>query len=210
MIRYEVIEGRREVVAVLREIVPVYAEVYAEPPYHAGAEDVERFRAWYLSRAARYGLRIVRAHDGGELIGVALGHVLPLDTRVHLLSGFGTTGRTLALNELFVRKPWRRQGVGRRLHDEFLDVPGVERATLTARPEAEPAQAAYRAWGWRKVGRTQPLADGPVYDLMVKDLSSGRVAARGSSWGRLGQGRYASAEDRGKHADLPGYGSYPD
>jgi len=48
----------------------------------------------------------------------------------------------------------------------------VERVTLTMRPEPEaaPAQAAYAAWGYRKVGVSHPWEDAPYYDCMVRKL----------------------------------------
>jgi predicted GNAT superfamily acetyltransferase len=71
-----------------------------------------------------------------------------------------------------VHKPWRRRGVARRLHAELLAGLTVERVTLTMRPEPEaaPAQAAYAAWGYVKVGQSQPWDEAPVYDAMVLDL----------------------------------------
>jgi hypothetical protein len=46
-----------------------------------------------------------------------------------------------------------------------------ERGTLTVPQEAAAAQGAFRAWGWRKVARTQ--ADDPesaILDVLVTDF----------------------------------------
>ncbi|KWX02570.1 hypothetical protein TH66_12560 [Carbonactinospora thermoautotrophica] len=180
MIHIEVTEGP-DTRPLASKIEPVYAEVYAEPPYHEGPDDVAGFLEWYDASVGQQRVRVVTAYENDELVGFALGYPLRPGTSwwTRLLDSlppdFDTTEtgtRTLALIELAVRKPWRRQGIGRRLHDAFLDVPDAERATLTVRPEPEaaPARDAYRKWGWRKISRKQPQADGPIYDLMVKDL----------------------------------------
>ncbi|MDR3083184.1 MAG: hypothetical protein LBV60_20090, partial [Streptomyces sp.] len=51
----------------------------------------------------------------------------------------------------------------------------AERVALTVRPEPEaaPARTAYARWGYRKVGRSHPGGEGPVYDAMVRDLAGG-------------------------------------
>ena len=80
-------------------------------------------------------------------------------------------GRTFALCELLVRAPWRRQGIGAALHDLILRDRPEERATLTVPPAATPAQAAFRAWGWRKVARTRDAGPGSsVCDVLVLTL----------------------------------------
>jgi ribosomal protein S18 acetylase RimI-like enzyme len=67
-----------------------------------------------------------------------------------------------------VRASWRRQGIGRDLHDLILDGRPEERATLTVLPAATAAQRAFRAWGWRKVARAGP--DAPATDVLVIPL----------------------------------------
>lgn len=69
---------------------------------------------------------------------------------------------------LAVRAAWCRQGVARRLHDTLLAA--VERVLLNVHPDSKAAVAAYRAWGYRKVGDAQPCAGVPLYDVMLLDL----------------------------------------
>ncbi len=78
--------------------------------------------------------------------------------------------RTVAISEILVREPWRRQHVARRLHDIFLSGRSEERATLLVEPDNGPAQAAYAGWGWRKVAQLRPgWASAPLYDVLVLD-----------------------------------------
>ncbi|WBB64160.1 GNAT family N-acetyltransferase [Streptomyces sp. WMMC500] len=160
--------------------LPAYREVYAEPPYREGPDDVAEFVEMFARQATRPGFRVALARDGAELVGFTYGFCLPEDTGWwhNLLapapaeftaeSGW----RTFAVIELAVRRPWRRGGVARRLHAALLAGLPVERVTLTVRPEPEaaPARAAYTRWGYRRVGRSQPGDDSPVYDAMVLDL----------------------------------------
>ncbi|MFI1660036.1 GNAT family N-acetyltransferase [Streptomyces sp. NPDC020472] len=79
--------------------------------------------------------------------------------------------RTFGLMEIAVRGPWRGQGVARALHTALLDGIGAERVLLNVHPANRAATAAYRAWGYRKVGETRPgggAAD--LHDVMLLDL----------------------------------------
>jgi GNAT superfamily N-acetyltransferase len=82
---------------------------------------------------------------------------------------------------LLVRASWRRQGIGRELHERLLDGRGEERAALTVPPGAAAAQAAFRSWGWRKVGRARgEEPGGPMLDMLVIDLPW--VPPAGQDW----------------------------
>ena len=167
------------------ELQALAAEVYADPPYSQvpgpgqAAELARRFRV----QRRQPGFALAEARSGEYLVGYALG--LPLRPSTSWwrnltapLPADQTTehpGRTFALAELLVRAPWRRQGIGRDLHDLLLAGRTEERATLTVRPAAAPAQGAFQSWGWRKVGRTQdPEPGSPVLDVLLRDLPAGR------------------------------------
>ena len=51
-----------------------------------------------------------------------------------------------------------------------------ERATLTVLPEATPAQAAYKTWGWHKAAQKRnPLPGSPVFDVLLREpISTGQ------------------------------------
>lgn len=171
----------RQAAGLLDEALPVYEEVYAEPPYLEGPRDVAEFLERFGRQSERHGFRMVIARDGdGTPAGFAFGYLLPADTAwwdsalAPLPADFtvedGT--RTFVIIELAVRAPWRRHGIARRLHAALLDGQTAQRATLTVRPEPEaaPARAAYAAWGYRTIGRSQPWPDAPVYDCLVLNL----------------------------------------
>jgi len=129
------------------------------------------------------GFVLAEARHGGYLVGYAFGRPLrpstswwrQLTTPLPDEITAEHPGRTFALVELLVRASWRRQGIAETLHDLILADRPEERATLTVRPTAIPAQHALRKWGWRKVARTRD--DGPgslVSDVLVTTLPARR------------------------------------
>jgi ribosomal protein S18 acetylase RimI-like enzyme len=168
------------------DLAALAGEVYADPPYRQDAREAAEFAVFagrLRVQRRQPGFALAEARHGEYLVGYALG--LPLRTSTswwrHLttpLPADVTTehpGRTFALAELLVRAPWRRQGIGRDLHDLILAGRAEERATLTVRPAAAPAQAAFRSWGWRKVARArEPEPGSPLLDVLVLILPAGR------------------------------------
>ena len=159
------------------------AEVYADPPYGPTGGDAAAFARRFRVQRRQPGFALAEARHGEYLTGYALG--LPLRPSTSWWRNLTTQlpaeitaehpGRTFALADLLVRAPWRRQGIGRDLHDLILAGRAEERATLTVLPAAGPAQAAFQAWGWRKVARTrEPQPGAPLLDVLVRTLPGGR------------------------------------
>jgi GNAT superfamily N-acetyltransferase len=160
----------------------LHAEVYADPPYEwqdDGTSFGERFRV----QRRQPGFVLAEARRGGYLVGYATG--MPLrpstswwrDLTIPLADDVTLEypGRTFALTEMLVRASWRRQGIGRALHDLMLRSRREERATLTVLPAATPAQSAFQSWGWRKIARAQdPRPGSAVLDVLVMTLPAGR------------------------------------
>ncbi|WP_225878457.1 GNAT family N-acetyltransferase [Spongiactinospora rosea] len=157
----------------------VYAEAFAEPPYNETASDIKaafhRFRS-QIRKSTFSG--VLARTDEGEPVGIAYGYLLGADTRwwddVTPAAPEGMRHedghRTFGLMELAVRPQWRRRGVARLLHDALLDGTSAERVILNVHPAALPATAAYRAWGYRRVGATRPWAGADRQDVMLLEL----------------------------------------
>jgi GNAT superfamily N-acetyltransferase len=159
------------------ELEALHAEVYAGPPYRRDDDAAEFTRRFRVQRR-QPGFALAEARHGGYLVGYAAG--LPLRPSTSWWRDLTTPlpdevtaehpGRTFAVVDLLVRASWRRQGIGRALHDLLLSDRAEERATVTVLPAAAPAQNAFRKWGWRKVARTRdPRPGSPVSDVLVLD-----------------------------------------
>ena len=177
-ITFELLDGE-QALKHLDELKALYTEVYAEPPYEWRDEHADLFVERFHVQARQPGFALVEARQGAELVGLAFGVTLQPTTPWwrHLIEPLPSeiteerTGRTFALVELLVRRPWRRQHVAQELHDLLLADRPEERATLTVLPEAEPAQRAYVKWGWQTVAQKRnPLPGSPVFDVLVKVL----------------------------------------
>jgi len=164
----------------LDTFLPAYTEIYQEPPYCEGPDDVAEFVEHYHLQTRRPGMRLILAREGEETVGFTYGYHLAPDTRwwanlqdARLSTEFTheDSHRTFVVIELAVRKPWRRRGIATELHNRLLNGLHAERVTLTVRPEPEaaPARAAYVAWGYRKVGMSRPFEGSPVYECMLRE-----------------------------------------
>lgn len=160
------------------ELQALHAEVYGEAPY-LRADDPVAFAGRFTVQCRQPGFVVAEARNGSFLVGYASGMPLRPSTSWwrHLTTPLPEEvtaehpGRTFALTELLVRASWRRQGIGRDLHDLVLAGRPEERATLTVLPAAMAAQRALGAWGWRKVARTRdPGASSPVFDVLLAAL----------------------------------------
>lgn len=168
----------------------VYAEAFAEPPHHETEEDIAAAFHRFPDQTRRPAFRAALARTaGGEPAGMAYGWMLPPDAvwwdeltePVSAAMRHEDGRRTFGLIELAVRGPWRGQGVARRLHTALLDGITAERVLLKVHQEAGAASAAYRAWGYRKIGEARPpgadagggadvSADADLRDVMLLDL----------------------------------------
>jgi GNAT superfamily N-acetyltransferase len=168
------------------ELHALHAEVYADLPF-LQSDDAGTFSRGFTVQTRQPGFVLAEARHGGYLVGYAAG--MPLRPSTSWWRGLTAPlpgeiitehpGRTFALVELLVRASWRRQGIGRALHDLILAGRPEERATVTVLPAATPAQTAFRNWGWRKVGRIRdpgsavpgsPVPESPASDVLVTDL----------------------------------------
>lgn len=159
------------------ELRLVYAEAFAEPPYLKSDEDVAANFGRFARQVSRRRFRAVVAYGGdGEPVGMAYEFPLSASTGwwdvvrppVSVEMRWEDGRRTFGLMELAVRGPWRRRGVGRRVHELVVDGP-EERVILNARPDAEHAQAAYRSWGYQRVGQGRPWEGATLHDILVLD-----------------------------------------
>jgi GNAT superfamily N-acetyltransferase len=169
-----------DVELVRQTIVDIHVEVRQRDlgltgPFYSA----DRFNERLSGHSAVTGWEAVIAYDGGEPAGFA--YATPLGPNTRWWTGMTTplpdgytmeTGtRTLALNEIVVRRPWRGTGLAQRIHEELLAGRGEERVTLLVNPKAGDGkvQAVYERWGYEKIGDQQPFADSPVFASMMRE-----------------------------------------
>ena len=147
--------------------------------HEVDGEAGERLDRQFLVWCRQPGFVLAEARHGGFLVGCASG--MPLRPSTSWWRGLTTPlpaeftaehpGRTFALTQLLVRASWRRQGIGAELYHLVASGRPEERATVTVPPGAVAAQGAFRAWGWRKVGRTQGEDWQPgILDVLVTEF----------------------------------------
>ena len=125
-ITFQLLDGT-QAAAHADELRALHAEVYAEPPY-ARTDDGARFAERLPVHRRQQGFVLAEARNGGYLVGYAFGMPLrpstswwrQLTAPVPEEVTAEPAGRTFALVELVVRASWRRQGIGRDLHDLIL------------------------------------------------------------------------------------------
>jgi len=182
--------GGAEAAGSSEDIAALRAEACGAPPHRdstgqhgAGQPGAEGGFGRRFGRQRRQpGFVLAEARHGGYLVGYAFG--VPLrpatswwrDLTAPLPEELTAEhpGRTFALAELTVRAAWRRQGIGRDLHDLILDGRAEDRATAAIPVTAAPAQGAYQRWGWRKTARkrAEPPA-AALLDVLLLDLAAG-------------------------------------
>lgn len=166
--------------AQLDAILPLYEQVYAEPPYFEGPREVAEFLDRFGQQTSAPGFRLVTATSDSDIVGFTFGYLLMSNTQwwsgllQSLPAGVTTeTGhRTFVVIELAVCAPFRRRGIAAKLHAALLEGLVAERISLTVRPDAAPAQSTYASWGYRKIGQVQPWRGAPIYDAMVLNTKS--------------------------------------
>lgn len=158
-------------------LIEVYKEVYARrlsDPLFSLLSFSERLGAHSYPKS----WEVVIGYDNDEAIGYAYGSALsagsgwwssvdqPLDPAFTQETG----NRTLALFELMIRSPWRGRGLARWVHDELLEARHEERVSLGVECDHPKVVSLYESWGYRSVGREQPLPDAPFYYLMWRPI----------------------------------------
>ena len=176
--KVEKLQGE-EVAQVEDELRQVYREAFAEPPYSKTDQDVEANFRRFRTQLKKPGFRAALARsDNGEPVGMAYGYPLPVTT------GWWDTltrpvpadirredgHRTFGLFELAVRPGWQRRHTATALHRSLLDGLPQQRVLLNTRPDAAPARAAYRSWGYRKIGENHPWTGAVLHEVLTLDL----------------------------------------
>jgi ribosomal protein S18 acetylase RimI-like enzyme len=141
------------------DVFDVYQQVFGD------VADEARWRAGSFDRhCARDGFRLAAAEAGGVLVGFAYGYVgergqwWPDQVAAALGPELADVwvGGHFEFVELGVIEPYRRRGIGARLHDELMRGTEDRRALLGTDDTDSPAVMLYRSRQWRKLGNLTP------------------------------------------------------
>jgi ribosomal protein S18 acetylase RimI-like enzyme len=144
-----------EALHLLDDVVALYAEVFAEPPYNESPEMARGFRRAFKRETRLYGFEFIAAFDGETLAGMAYGFTMPAgewwrhadtDPPAGVLDG-----PKFAVMEWCVKPSHRGRGIGARLMSELLAARPEPFATLNVNPAAA-ARDIYLASGWEPCG----------------------------------------------------------
>jgi ribosomal protein S18 acetylase RimI-like enzyme len=140
------------------QIVRVYAEAFAAPPYLRDDADAAIFSLTLSSHTQREGFKMLAARPAGQtrIDGFAYGYItrpgqwwheqvkqaMPPEMAADWLDG------SFELVELAVSPIAQGQRLGSRLHDGLLDCIPYSRALLSTRQEETTALKLYRKRGW--------------------------------------------------------------
>jgi GNAT superfamily N-acetyltransferase len=171
-------DGGPPAAAVGADLLRMYAEVYAEPPYLEGPPQVARFARQLPALLAADGFQLARATTvAGELVGAAYGVTFaagrwfpdsspPPSDILH--------SPLFVVMDWMVRRPWRGRGVGRELLAQVLDGRSEPWAVLMTNPAAR-ARDIYLGHGWRMVGTSTPPLF-PRMEILAMPLRGDRTA----------------------------------
>jgi ribosomal protein S18 acetylase RimI-like enzyme len=163
----------------------IHAEIYGEPlsenhPFFSESAFGQR----YETALEQPGFELLMARIEGREIGYMYGYTLrpevgwwdavewSEDMQASRLGGYTSEdgSRTVVIPEILVKLPYRRMGIGRSMHDEFLSARKEQRAGLRVLPNNLAAKTAYLKWGWNTIGMVRPAPEAPLYECMMKSL----------------------------------------
>jgi GNAT superfamily N-acetyltransferase len=159
------------------ELQELYAEVYAEPPYHEGPSHVAQFARWLADELGKPGFTLATARNcDSVLMGAAYGFTLPpgewMEPKGAAPPADIQDAPKFNVAEWMVRAPYRGQGVGGRLMDLVLSDRSEPWAILASNPAAD-ARRIYERWGWVQHGQIAPKTM-PAMDVLVLSLTAVR------------------------------------
>lgn len=154
------------------EVVQLYGEVYAEPPYNEGPEQQAGYVDRLRDESASPGFELVVAEDAGKIIGFVYGLTLASDQwwpQALTPEPTFTRGQPkYMVCEFVVKKEHRGRGIGGHLLSSLLSARTEPWATLCSNPAA-PARQIYQRWGWEKVD-TADFPGLPPMDILVRNM----------------------------------------
>jgi catechol 2,3-dioxygenase-like lactoylglutathione lyase family enzyme/ribosomal protein S18 acetylase RimI-like enzyme len=142
------------------DIVSIYAEAFADPPYNRGATHVDGFADALRSHVDRPGFVAFCACVGHHLVGFTYGYTTGRNHWWHeqVRAALGTHADhwltdSFEYVELALMPRYRRLRIGRRLHDALLAAQPHPRAVLSTIDAVTAGRRLYESAGWKALVR---------------------------------------------------------
>lgn len=171
--------GPGQVPALLDALADLWADAHPEHVDTPGAATDGRsaaaLRRQITSHLKHEGFTLVAAYAGGTLAG--FGYAFPATPEYwygELLPSIPEhvrEGRLMGLCELAVGPTWQSQGIGSRLHAELIKAVAPDWSSLLVRPDNTAGRTLYERLGYRYTGPYRNEPGGPVYDLLLLQMS---------------------------------------
>ena len=169
-----------DLLAAADDIVAVYAQAFATPPYNATPSSVLDFRDTLERHAGKDGFRAALARDAsGALVGFSYGYAAHEDdwwlrhVREHLSEEQLKRwfSHCFEFVELAVLPSAQGHGLGGRLYDALLAGATQGTGALSTAKEETVAGGLYERRGWQTLVPEMYFPDNPLaYRVLVKDL----------------------------------------
>ncbi len=166
----------QEALTLRADILPVYSASHADLMHNHWFLPDNFWDRLVENYAKTQDFDLVAAWEGEQMVGYAFGSPREsIDLWEDICAIFPDPrpyGPVYIFREFAVLPNRQRQGYGRAIHDELLKTRSEQAAHLLVRPDNVAAQAAYRSWGWVKVGTHRPFPDSPTFDALALDLTT--------------------------------------
>lgn len=142
------------------DVVSIYAEAFADPPYNRGMAHVDGFAAALHRHADRDGFVAFGACVGDERVGFTYGYTTERNQWWHEQVRVALGARadhwltdSFEYVELALLSRYRRLGIGKRLHDALLAAQPHPRAVLSTIDAVTAGRRLYESAGWEVLVR---------------------------------------------------------
>ncbi|MFI5733980.1 hypothetical protein ACIA49_27950 [Kribbella sp. NPDC051587] len=156
------------------DLLDVYADVRSDL-LHLPNYSVTAFGERLDRHGAEPGFVAVVAYSDGFPVGYAYANTIEHGDRYWERtnpppSDRHTDGPVAALKEIGVRRPWRKTGTARRIHDALLARRVEPFVTLMVNPVAGDGKvyALYESWAYEEIGQSQPSPSSPLLKVMIR------------------------------------------
>lgn len=148
----------RDIDSVLSTLIDVYADI-RKAQLHDPHYSVERYAEGLARHGSEPGWETVGAYENDQPVGYGYANALAPDDRWWKRTAPAppvevTATPTMAIKEMMVIEPYRRQGIAKKIHDALLSEREEQAVALMVSSANQDGrvQALYERWSYREIG----------------------------------------------------------